>query len=105
MSSFNIEFNKITPSEKEFFESNFGVKISRDQNNKIVVSGESAKNIRSVKSSINRLDFLEKNKENIPNFKSKEGSVSSKLSDYKYNERKNYKTQKATQHRAMTFSL
>jgi len=84
------ESNTINDEEKKILELNYGVKIKSDTNNKLVIKGESEKNVKVVRNIINREKFLKENSQNIPKFKSKEGSVSSKLKDYQMNDKKNY---------------
>lgn len=85
------EINKVDDNLKNLLEVNYGIKIDSDINNNLIIRGESEKNINKAKKIIQRENFLKENLQNVPNFKPKEGSVSSKLRDYEINDKKNYK--------------
>lgn len=85
------ESNTINDEEKKILEINYNVKIKSDINNKLIIKGGTEKNVKVVRNIIRRENFLKENSQSIPKFKSKEGSVSSKLKDYEINDKKNYK--------------
>ena len=93
MSILNYKKELLSKEKISNLEDNYGVKINNTKNGKIKIEGKYSKDIEDVSNILKREIFLKKNQNNIPVFKSKKGSMSSKLIDINQKE-KNYNNQK-----------
>jgi hypothetical protein len=82
MSVLNYKKENLSISDLENLEDNYGVKISSTHNGKIKIDGKYNKDIEEVSNILKKTIFLQKNKNSVPKFKSKKGSMSSNLLNY-----------------------
>ena len=88
MSKINKKYSSVNNNDIEFYENNYGVSISEDENGKIELSGES-RNFNKVSYDLRKNIMISENK--IPVYREVKGSMSSKLLSY---EEKDYNNSK-----------
>ena len=79
MSKINKKYSSVNNNDIEFYENNYGVSISEDENGKIELSGES-RNFNKVSYDLRKNIMISENK--IPVYREVKGSMSSKLLSY-----------------------